>query len=83
MANPNKAAGYKRKMTLIAEETRPTREFAEEVKADWVREYKNTLRDVVVKITAFRVGPRPFSRPGVTRQAYEYAIRAYEKRVTA
>jgi hypothetical protein len=79
MANPNKAAGYKRKMALIAEECRPTMASAEEWKADWVREYKNTLRNVIVKITAFKVGPRPFTRPGVTKQAYNFMVRAYEK----
>jgi len=82
MANPNKVGFYaKRKMVLLQEECRPTIESAEEFKADWVREYENTLRDdVIVKITRFKVGPRPFSRPGVTRQAYNFMVRAYGKR---
>jgi hypothetical protein len=77
MANPNKAAGYKRKMARLEEESRNTRGEAEQLQAEFQQKYAG--RNVVIKITSFRVGPRPFSRPNVTKQAYNYTVRVYEK----
>ena len=77
MANPNKSAGYKRKMARLEEEGFNTPEQAEEKRAEFAAKYAG--RDVLITMKSFRIGPRPFSRPGVTKQAYGYTVRVYER----
>jgi len=76
MANPNKSAGYKRKMLRLEEESVNTRTEADLTAAAFATKYAD--RKVTIKVTSFRIGPRVGTH-GCTRQAYNFMVRVYEK----
>lgn len=76
MANPNKAAGYKRKTVLLQEECRNDRQSAERLRGELREQFAG--RRVTIKLTSFRTGPR-IGTHGCTKQTYSYMVRVYEK----
>ena len=73
MANPLKI--FKRKRALVEEIVVSSLSAAEMTHASLTEKWP----DATVVTRQFKVGPRPYSRPGVTKQGYNWAIRVYKR----